>query len=310
MPWRSPPTGTASSAMPAGSCCASSPTSAGLTAALDGRTDPEGNVPAAQPGHGRWSRRRSRSRWAPPRWPTSPSWASSPRSWGGAVRLDCPPGPGPGHRPDPGRIAQARARIREHVWALIEATPAGSPGWPSRGRSWRAGWSSTWTPPWSPRTPTRREQLPPGRRATASTRSAAWCIEYPRVPGHAPAPRQRRLEHLHRPQRGPGRRAEAGPGRVPPEGPGPHRRRRGQPRAHRAPAHPVLASARPCCSPAAGPSPTPTRTPSRPSPTSAWKPGLRQDGGTEDDKDVAEITHLHEPGRRTGPTGSASSPAG
>jgi len=25
---------------------------------------------------------------------------------------------------------------------------------------------------------------------------------------------------------------------------------------------------------------------------SAWEPGLRQDGGTEDDKDVAEITHL------------------
>jgi hypothetical protein len=27
-------------------------------------------------------------------------------------------------------------------------------------------------------------------------------------------------------------------------------------------------------------------------PASAWEPGLRQDGGTEDDKDVAEITHL------------------
>jgi len=27
-------------------------------------------------------------------------------------------------------------------------------------------------------------------------------------------------------------------------------------------------------------------------PASAWEPGLRQDGGTEDDKDAAEITHL------------------
>ena len=47
-----------------------------------------------------------------------------------------------------GRIARARAKARAHVRALIEDTAAGSRGWSSPGRSWRAGWSSTWTPPW------------------------------------------------------------------------------------------------------------------------------------------------------------------
>ena len=43
------------------------------------------------------------------------------------------------------RIARARAKVRAHVWQLIEGTAAGSRGWPSPGRCWRAGWSSTWT---------------------------------------------------------------------------------------------------------------------------------------------------------------------
>jgi hypothetical protein len=32
------------------------------------------------------------------------------------------------------RIARARAKARAHAWTLIEGTPAGSRGWPSRGR--------------------------------------------------------------------------------------------------------------------------------------------------------------------------------
>ena len=35
-----------------------------------------------------------------------------------------------------------------------------------------------------------------------------------------------------------------------------------------------------------------TRTPSARSPQAAWKPGIAQDGSVEEDKDVAEITHL------------------
>jgi hypothetical protein len=51
-------------------------------------------------------------------------------------------------------------------------------------------------------------------------------------------------------------------------------------------------------------------------PASAWEPGLRQDGGTEDDKDVAEVTHLMsraeiwpEGLRFNRPAGEAVSPA-
>ena len=60
-----------------------------------------------------------------------------------------------------------------------------------------------------------REHLPPGRWAMASTRSGPGRRIPREMPGHAAAHRQRRLEHLHRPQRGAGRRAPAGPRRVP-----------------------------------------------------------------------------------------------
>ena len=43
------------------------------------------------------------------------------------------------------KVARVRAAVRTHVWSLIAATPAGSPGCPWRGSCWRAGWSSTWT---------------------------------------------------------------------------------------------------------------------------------------------------------------------
>ena len=45
-----------------------------------------------------------------------------------------------------GKIAQARAGIRAHVWELIAARTDGFPGWRSRAGSWKAGSSSTWMP--------------------------------------------------------------------------------------------------------------------------------------------------------------------
>jgi hypothetical protein len=51
------------------------------------------------------------------------------------------------------RIAQARARIRRHVWKQVE--DAGGFPWLSAGGKKQAGWtirSSIWTASWSPRT--------------------------------------------------------------------------------------------------------------------------------------------------------------
>ncbi len=44
-------------------------------------------------------------------------------------------------------------------------------------------------------------------------------------------------------------------------------------------------------------------------PAAAWKPGTGQDGAIEQDKDVAEITHLMA-GPGTGPAGCGGSSAG
>ena len=60
------------------------------------------------------------------------------------------------------------------------------------------------------------------------------------IAGHVAAPRERGIEHVHRPQGRAGQGAEAGPGPVPARGHRPHRRRRRQPRPGKAPAHAVL----------------------------------------------------------------------
>jgi hypothetical protein len=54
------------------------------------------------------------------------------------------------------RIAQARARIRAHVWQQIQ--DAGSRGWRSPASPLPGSCSSTWTAPWSPPTPASKEQ--------------------------------------------------------------------------------------------------------------------------------------------------------
>ena len=79
------------------------------------------------------------------------------------------------------KIARARARARAHVWALTADTPAGFP-WLEIGAKTLTGWlvidvdatlvTASWT--WKGR-------LPPGRRATGSTR---WAPDW-RTPASA-----------------------------------------------------------------------------------------------------------------------------
>ena len=83
------------------------------------------------------------------------------------------------------RIAQARARIRGHVWAQI-----------GRGR---VPGSSTWTPPWSPRTRTNREHLSTWKMGWGFHPLGAWAANTRECLAMLCA-RQRGLEHLHRPK--------------------------------------------------------------------------------------------------------------
>ena len=150
------------------------------------------------------------------------------------------------------RIARARARARAHVWTLIEGTAAGFPWLVIAGktlaglgghrhgrhlvtaRSDKEGAAPTW------------------KKGYGFHPLGGVVREYARVPGHAAAPRQRRVEHVHRSPGRAGRGDPAGPGPVPAQDPGPRRRGRRQPRAHQAPAVACPPRAGACCSPAAG----------------------------------------------------------
>ena len=109
------------------------------------------------------------------------------------------------------RIARARAKARVCAWELIEATPAGFPWLDVAGKT-LTGWmaidmdATLITAHSQGRGGSHLEEglrLPPAGRLVH---------QYPRVPGHAPAARERRLEHLRRPQGGALRRAPPGPG--------------------------------------------------------------------------------------------------
>ena len=138
------------------------------------------------------------------------------------------------------RIARARAKARAHVWTLIEGTPAGFPWLVIAGQD-ADGLGGD------------RHGRHLGHRALRQGRGGSdleerlrlpslggVVFEYARVPGHAAAPRQRRLEHVHRSPGRAGRRDPAGARPVPAQDPGPRGRRRRQPRAHQAPAGHVL----------------------------------------------------------------------
>ena len=98
------------------------------------------------------------------------------------------------------RIARARARARAHAWGLIAATATGFPWLVIAGKA-LDGWvvidmDATLITAHSPaqgRSPAHLEErlrFPP---------AGGLVPEYPRVPGHAAPPGQRRVEHLHRP---------------------------------------------------------------------------------------------------------------
>jgi hypothetical protein len=115
--------------------------------------------------------------------------------------------------------------------------------------------------------------------------------EHPRVPGHDTAPRQRRIEHLHRPQGSAGAGAEAGPRQF---------RRKilvridGAGAGHNLIGHLLtLSTKRKALLFTCGWTILEADEEAIAAlPEDAWQPGLLQNGGIEDDKDVAEVTHL------------------
>ena len=184
------------------------------------------------------------------------------------------------------RIARARAKAREHAWNLIEKTPAGFPWLTVAGKT-LTGWLVidmdatlvTASSPAQGRSSAHVEDgLPPAGRLAR---------QYPRTPGHAAPSRQRRLEHVHRPQGGTG--PEAGPRPVPAQDHRPRRRGRRQPRPHHPPAVPVHPRKKLLftCGWTVMPA---DEDAIRRLPAGAWKPGITQDGRAEEDKDIAEIT--------------------
>jgi hypothetical protein len=188
------------------------------------------------------------------------------------------------------RIARARARARAHVWTLIEGTAAGFPwlaiagktlaGWVVidmdatlvTARSDKEGAAATWKKGYGP---------PIGRLVR----------EYPRVPGHAAAPRQRRVQHRHRSQGRAGRCDPAGPGRfrarvlVRIDGAGASHDLVGHLLSLSSPRRQVLFTCGWMIT-------SSDEAAIMQVPEDAWKPGTGQDGIIEQDKAVAEATHL------------------
>ena len=109
------------------------------------------------------------------------------------------------------RIARARAKVRAHVWQLIEGTAAGFP-WLAIAGKVLAGWlvidlDATLITAHSDK----EGAAPTFKMGYGFHPLAAWLFQYPRVPGHATASRERRVEHLRRPPHGAGRGAPADP---------------------------------------------------------------------------------------------------
>ena len=97
------------------------------------------------------------------------------------------------------RIARARARARAHVWKLIEATPAGFPWLVIAGKT-LTGWlvidmDATLVTASSDK----EGAAPTWKRGYGFHPLGGLGCEYPRIPGHAAAPRERGLEHVRRP---------------------------------------------------------------------------------------------------------------
>ena len=189
------------------------------------------------------------------------------------------------------KIARARARARAHVWKLIEDTPAGFPWLEIAGKT-LAGWAGhrhgRHLGHRQLRQGRRRSHLEKRLRLPPAGRLAG---EYPRMPGHAAAAGQRGLEHLHRPREVLAAALRQVPARfrrkilVRVDGAGASHELIGHLLSLSSPRRTVLFTCGWMITAA-------DEDAIRQVPADAWKPGTSQDGSVEDDKDVAEITHL------------------
>jgi Transposase DDE domain group 1 len=188
------------------------------------------------------------------------------------------------------RIARARAKARAYAWTLIEGTPAGFPWLVIAGKA-LAGWvvidmDATLITAYSDK----EGAAPTWKKGYGFHPLAAWaantreCLAMLLRPGSAGSNtftdhRDVLAAAIRQVPAGSGARSWSAP-----TGPAP-----------------AMSSSSTCCrcaprggrssSPAAGWSPPPEAAIAQ-VPAEAWKPGIAQDGSTEEDKAVAEITHL------------------
>ena len=189
------------------------------------------------------------------------------------------------------KIARVRAKVRAHVWSLIAATPAGFP-WLAIAGKLLTGWlvidlDATLITAHSDKegaAPTFKKGYgfhPLGAWLANTTESLAMLLR----PGNAGS--NTFADHLAvltaAIRQIPSRMRSRLLVRV--DGAG---------ASHELITHllSLAAGAAPCCSPPAGPSPRPTSRRSRLLPAAAWKAAVDQDGAVQEDKHVAEITHL------------------
>ena len=108
------------------------------------------------------------------------------------------------------RIARAQAKVRAHMWQLIEGTAAGFP-WLAIAGKVLAGWLVIDLDATLITAHSDKEGAAPTFKMGYGFPAGGVVFQYPRVPGHATASRERRVEHLRRPPHGAGRGAPADP---------------------------------------------------------------------------------------------------
>ena len=189
------------------------------------------------------------------------------------------------------KIARVRAAVRAHVWSLIAARPAGFP-WLAIAGKILTGWLVIDLDGTLVTARSDKEGAAPTFKMGYDLPPAGGVAgQYRRVAGDAAAAGQRRLEHLHRSPRRADRGDAADPRAHAVEAAGPRRRGQRQPRADHPPAVAVL--------------PAPHRAVHQRLghhrgreqaigllPAAAWQAAVDQDGVVQEDKHVAEITHL------------------
>ena len=189
------------------------------------------------------------------------------------------------------RIAKARAKARAHVWQLIEGTPAGFPWLVIAGKT-LTGWlvidmDATLITAHSDK----EGAAPTWKKGYGFHPLGAWCSNTRECLAMLLRPGNAGLEHVHRPPGGAGRRDPAGPRPVPGkilvrvDGAGASHELIKHLLSMSSPRRKVLFTCGWMITAA-------DEAAIMAVPAGAWKPGTGQDGTIEEDKDVAEITHL------------------